>query len=140
MPSARPLYGYTDIASSATDDDLFSTIATITATIINTGNATGAEVVQLYVSLPSDMSDIPPTPKRQLRAFAKTKSLSPGESEVVSLELRRKDVSYWDVARQAFVVPTLSGEKNSEYAVGIGIGITVGASSRDARLTGMLVL
>ena len=57
---------------------------------------------------------------------------------MVSLELRRKDVSYWDVARQAFVVPTLSGEKNSEYAV--GIGITVGASSRDARLTGMLVL
>ena len=78
--------------------------------------------MQLYVSLPSNL---PPTPRRQLRGFAKTKPLKPGASEKVSIEVRRKDISYWDVGKQEFVLP--GGEK---------IGIMIGASSRNVKLEG----
>ena len=133
---STPSYGYADTTDPA-PADLFDTVATVTATVTNTGTVTGAEVVQLYVTLPS-LDSVPSTPKRQLRAFAKTKPLAPGESEVVSLGLRRKDVSYWDVARQEFVVPASPGGEGTEVA--IGIGIMVGASSRDERLRDVLVL
>lgn len=97
-------------------------MATVTATITNSGAVAGAEVAQLYVSLPT-----PNTPVRQLRGFAKLK-LGVGESKVAEFKLRRRDLSYWDVGRQAWVVP--EGK----------IGVVVGASSRDARLNGEIVV
>jgi beta-glucosidase len=53
--------------------------------------------------------DFPPW---QLRGFKKV-FLKPGESKTVTFELRRKDVSYWDVGRQEWVVV------NGEIAVRI---------------------
>jgi beta-glucosidase len=84
----------------------------------------GAEVAQLYVTLPSSVSGLPP---KQLRGFAKLK-LEAGKSGVVSFKLRRRDLSFWDVGRQGWVVPT--GE----------VQVAVGASSRDLRLTGAITV
>ncbi|KAK4220888.1 beta-glucosidase cel3A [Podospora fimiseda] len=100
--------------------DLWEDVATITAVVKNTGGVQGAEVPQLYITLPSSA---PSTPPKQLRGFAKLK-LAPGASGTAIFNLRRKDLSYWDTARQNWVVP--SGE----------FGVSVGASSRDIRLTG----
>ncbi|KAJ9657040.1 hypothetical protein H2201_008317 [Coniosporium apollinis] len=93
--------------------DLFDVVATISATITNSGRAEGAEVAQL--------------PPRQLRGFQKLR-LRPGQSKTARFELRRRDISYWDVGMQKWVVP--KGH----------FGVVVGASSRDARLNGTIVV
>ncbi|KAK4098148.1 glycoside hydrolase family 3 protein [Parathielavia hyrcaniae] len=102
--------------------DLWDTVATVTATITNTGAVAGAEVAQLYLTLPASA---PAAPPKQLRGFAKLK-LEPGASGTATFKLRRRDLSYWDVGRQQWVVPAGT------------FGVRVGASSRDIRLTGSL--
>lgn len=44
--------------------DLWDTVTTVTATIHNTGSASGAEVAQLYIGIPAN-------PIKQLRGFEK---------------------------------------------------------------------
>ncbi|KAK3896589.1 beta-glucosidase cel3A [Staphylotrichum tortipilum] len=102
--------------------DLWETVATVTAVVTNSGGVEGAEVAQLYLTLPSAAPSAPP---KQLRGFAKLK-LAPGASGTATFNLRRRDLSYWDTARQQWVVP--QGR----------FGVSVGASSRDVRLTGSL--
>lgn len=99
---------------------LYDTVATVTAKIANNGTVTGAEVAQLYLGLPSSA---PASPPKQLRGFQKV-SLAAGASSTVTFDIRRKDLSYWDVGSQAWKVP--AGTFN----------VFVGASSRDIRLTG----
>lgn len=127
-------YEYSDITvdSSATSgpatgtrkpggrEDLFETVATVTATITNSGEVDGAEIAQLYVSYPESA---PETPPRQLRGFQKLK-LAAGASDTATFNIRRRDISYWDVGAQEWIVP--AGE----------FKISVGASSRDLKLDG----
>lgn len=99
---------------------LWETLFTPSVTVSNTGNVTGATVVQLYISLPQDA--VPSgTPIRVLRGFEKV-SLQPGQNSTVSFPLMRRDVSYWDVISQVWVIPR--GQ----------IGVSVGFSSRDLPL------
>lgn len=104
--------------------DLFQEVATVTATITNSGSVAGAEVPQLYLTLPSGA---PAAPPKQLRGFTKL-SLQPGASGTATFNLRRRDLSYWDVSSQNWIVPKGN------------FGISVGASSRDARLNGSIVI
>lgn len=98
--------------------DLFDEVATVTATVTNSGAVDGAEVAQLYLSLPASAPDAPP---KQLRGFDKLK-LKAGASGTVTFNLRKKDLSYWDSKLQNWVVPSGSH------------AVAVGASSRDLRL------
>lgn len=98
---------------------LWETLYTATVVLTNTGPVAGAEVPQLYVSLPAT---VPGTPPRQLRGFEKV-YLEAGANSTVSFALARRDLSYWDTALQEWVIPT--GE----------FGISVGFSSRDIKLT-----
>ncbi|KAL5045586.1 putative beta-glucosidase L [Aspergillus fruticulosus] len=100
--------------------DLFTPIGTVTAYVANTGDAAGAEVAQLYIGYPDSA---PSTPPKQLRGFDKL-HLVPGQSGLATFELTRRDISYWDVGLQKWVVP--SGT----------FRVFVGASSRDVRLSG----
>lgn len=104
--------------------DLFETVATVTAKIANSGGVAGAEVAQLYLGLPSSA---PASPPQQLRSFAKLK-LAAGASGTATFNLRRRDLSYWDTARQEWVVPS------GTFAVGVG------SSSRDIRLKGEITV
>jgi beta-glucosidase len=80
----------------------------ITVKVTNTGTTrTGKSVAQAYLQFPSGIAY--DTPVVQLRDFAKTKSLAPGESTTLTLELTRKDLSVWDVVSQNWVVPSLTG-------------------------------
>lgn len=101
---------------------LYDVVATVTATITNNGSVTGAEVPQLYIGLPSTA---PASPPKQLRGFNKI-SLAASASSTVTFKLRRKDLSYWDAASQAWILP--AGTFN----------VYVGASSRDIRLSGTI--
>lgn len=103
-------------------ESLWETLATVTATVTNTGNYSGAEVVQLYVGIP--YAD---TPAKQLRGFAKV-PLEVGASEEVTFALMRRDLSVWDVESQGWVLP------RGTYQV------YVAASVEDVKLTGSLVV
>ncbi|KAK7999083.1 glycoside hydrolase family 3 protein [Apiospora marii] len=104
--------------------DLWDVVATVSATVTNTGEVEGAEVAQLYVGIPGDKND---TPVRQLRGFAKP-TLAPGESATVEFPLNRRDLSTWDVVAQNWKL------QKGEYA------IHVGSSSRSLPLTTTLTL
>lgn len=66
-------------------------------------------------------------PPSVLKGFTNTE-VSPGDKKTVSITLTRYDLSIWDVVKQGWRKPR--GQ----------IGITVGASSRDARLNGYLFI
>lgn len=107
--------------------DLYTIAAKIQAPVVNMGYIPGDAVVQLYISFPPDIRDghgaLVDMPVRVLRGFVK---LSLGTSKQTKkkraeFELTRKDLSYWDVARQNWVMP------EGEFIACLGF------SSRDLR-------
>lgn len=65
----------------------------ITVQVTNTGKREGKEVVQAYYSAPQGLLK---KPCRELAAFAKTRSLMPGESQTVTLEFKKNDMASYD--------------------------------------------
>jgi beta-glucosidase len=117
--------------------DLYTTVLSVTAAVTNTGPVDGSTVVQLYISLPQGYKDHETGepvdfPIRVLRGFekihieAQNQEHGKGDNRaLITFDVTRRDVSYWDAKRQNWVMPT-SGE----------IGISVGFSSRDLPLQG----
>jgi len=68
--------------------------------VTNTGSVTGREVVQLYVTAPAGSLD---KPERELKAFAKTGKLAPGESQTVEMTFTTYDLASFDESASAFV-------------------------------------
>lgn len=95
-----------------------SWVATIKVT--NTGNVSGKEVVQLYISAPQT-SII--KPNAELKAFGKTKELKPGESEIIELQFTDYDIASFDEANSQWL--TSKGKYN----------ISFGSSSRNIKQT-----
>jgi beta-glucosidase len=104
---------------------LWGELVSVSVTLANTGDVAGAEVPQLYLSLPHSAPE--GTPPKQLRGFEKV-FLEPGASESVSFSLARRDLSFWDVVAQEWVIP--QGE----------FGVSVGFSSRDLKVVGSVTL
>ncbi|RMJ21568.1 hypothetical protein PHISP_07565 [Aspergillus sp. HF37] len=113
---------------------LYETVADVRVNVTNTGRRSGYEVVQMYVSFPAAtterhglglaVSEVE-FPERVLRNFTKV-HLQPGESREVQMGLSRKDLSYWSVWRQNWVMA------EGKYRV------WVGRSSRRLDLVGEL--
>jgi beta-glucosidase len=89
--------------------------------ITNTGNRPGAEVVQLYLGMPSTTAV--PQPPKQLKGFQKV-SLNQSKHSHVHLVLDARSLSYWDVKSHGWVVAP------GAYQV------MLGSSSRDIRAQG----
>lgn len=115
--------------------DLWTVYARVDTEISNTGNLAGQEVVQLYLSYenigtgvdtPGSEHQSANFPVRVLRGFHKV-HLGVGETRSVSFDLTRRDLSYWDVHLQNWVMPVEGS-----------FTINIGASSRDLRLKGSL--
>ncbi len=83
----------------------------ITTTVTNTGNMPGKEVVQLYLGAPAKNLD---KPAAELKGFAKTVMLRPGQSQVISFELDAKDLASYDEQKAAWVA------EQGTYLVNIG--------------------
>ena len=66
----------------------------VQCTVTNTGSVAGKEVVQVYVSAPKNKQM--EKPLKELKAFAKTRLLQPGESETVRMAIPRRDLASWD--------------------------------------------
>jgi len=107
--------------------ELWTELICVSTKVKNTGPVAGATVVQLYLSLPKDASIPAGTPVRVLRGFEKV-FLKAGEERKVELLLTRRDLSYWDVISQRWVLP--SGFFN----------VQVGFSSRDLPVKGLVKL
>ncbi|KAM0160417.1 hypothetical protein ACHAPG_003079 [Botrytis cinerea] len=108
--------------------DLWTVYATVSVDLKNTGSVTGKEVAQLYLEYDKIRGEAANVdfPVRVLRGFEKVE-LKKDETTTVKFDLTRRDLSYWDVVKQNWVMPTEGS-----------FTIRVGASSRDLRLTGSL--
>lgn len=109
-------FNYSDLILSGTT---FSSDLKCSVKITNTGKVAGKEVVQLYISAPQTEIE---KPIRELKSFAKTKELKPGESQIVSFNIDGNSLaSFWS-GISSWVVD------KGEYEVQIG------ASSTDIKL------
>lgn len=83
--------------------DLWEPILRVSTTVTNTGSKKGATVPQFYVSMPQE-STPEGTPVQVLRGFEKI-ILKAGESQGVTFEILRRDVSYWSTSSQTWLIP-----------------------------------
>lgn len=91
----------------------------VNITVRNTGNMTGKETVQVYVSAPKNKQI--EKPAKELKAFAKTRQLKPGEAQDLRIEIDIDDLAFWN-------------EGSHEWQTDSGTyTILLGASSSDIR-------
>lgn len=89
----------------------------VSATVTNTGDRAGAEVVQLYIA---DKESTLPRPLKELKGFEKVQ-LAPGESKTVTFPVTVEALRYYDDTQGAWVA-----EKGAFEAL-------IGASSADIK-------
>lgn len=108
-------YGNVILSSTVFSDKIAASI-----TITNTGTLTGKDVVELYLSAPKGKID---KPSEELKGFAKTTALRPGESQTISFTLTPKDLASYNTDIFSWVADT------GKYT------IKIGASSLDIKQT-----
>lgn len=96
------------------------TTYTVTCDITNKGSNPGKEAVQLYVAAPASKLV---KPAKELRAFAKTDLLQPGQTQHMTFTFTAQDLASFDKDASAWIT-----EKATTYKA------MVGASSQDIRL------
>jgi beta-glucosidase len=111
---------YTDFAYSDLILNLENDTINIKVTIKNIGNNTGKEVVQVYTSKPDTEIH---RPVKELKTFAKTRGLSPGDATNVTLQVPVNELRYWS-------------EESAKWILEEGVYvIQVSASSRDIKFS-----
>ena len=112
---------YTTFAfSNAKVRNLKNETIEVTVTVRNTGKVSGKEVAQVYVTAPKGSIE---KPVHELKAFAKTRELKPGEQQVLTMQIPVRMLASFD-------------EQNSQWLADGGLyEFHVGASSRDIRCT-----
>ncbi len=68
---------------------------TVSVTVKNTGSVSGKEVAQVYVTAPKGNIE---KPAQELKTFAKTRELQPGESQTLTMHIERRDLASFDEA------------------------------------------
>ncbi|MBR5257170.1 MAG: glycoside hydrolase family 3 C-terminal domain-containing protein [Bacteroidales bacterium] len=71
-------------------------------TVTNRGKVAGKEVVEVYVHAPEGGLE---KPERELKAFAKTKLLAPGESQTVTVKVDNYGIASFNEATSAWEAP-----------------------------------
>jgi beta-glucosidase len=94
---------------------------TATITVKNTGSAAGKEAVQLYVAAPAGGLE---KPAFELKGFAKTKTLAPGEAQTLTITVDKYTLASFNEATSAW-----------ETAAGT-YKVMFGANAMDIRGTG----
>jgi beta-glucosidase len=98
---------------------------TVTVEVKNNGITAGKEVAELYLTAPSVKLD---KPALELKGFAKTKLLQPGESQTLTFIIDSHNLSSFDTSTSSWIAE--AGTYN----------IKIGASSRDIRLNASFTL
>lgn len=115
-------FAYSNLALSS---ETFAGSLTVSVDVRNAGQRPGREVVQVYLGAPTEKLS---KPREELVAFAKTKVLSPGDTQTLTFELNPRDLASFDTASSSWVAET------GRYTV------KVGASSKDIRQTASFIL
>ncbi|MBO4525056.1 MAG: glycoside hydrolase family 3 C-terminal domain-containing protein [Bacteroidales bacterium] len=87
-------FAYSKPAVKATADGFEASV-----TVTNTGSVAGREAVELYVSAPAGGLE---KPERELKAFAKTRLLAPGENQVVTMKVSAYEMASFNEATSAW--------------------------------------
>ncbi len=103
----------------------FTGSVTVKVSVKNTGKVAGKEVVQLYLSAPAQNID---KPEQELKAFAKTGLLAPGQSQFLVFTLKASDLASFYTDKAAWIADA------GEYKV------KVGSSSRSIEGTASFTL
>ncbi len=98
--------------------------------ITNTGNVKGKEVIQAYSSAPQGLLG---KPSRELKTFAKTALLAPGESEVFKLNIPLSSLSSYDDSG-------ITGYKSCYVLEAGTYEIYIGSDVRSACLAGSITI
>ena len=102
---------YTSFALSETTITADETRVTLSALVKNTGKHPGKEVVQVYVSAPDGKLE---KPFQELRGFAKTSMLKPGEEETVTVSFETSDLASYDESTSAWIL------EKGDYVLRVG--------------------
>ncbi|MCH5234223.1 MAG: glycoside hydrolase family 3 protein [Muribaculaceae bacterium] len=113
--------GYTDFELAQPSVTYADQVYTLKVPVKNIGSVDGKEVVQVYFSDPDSQERNKPV--KELKGFQKTKSLQPGETEILSIEIPLSSLASFDEAASAWILP--EGDYN----------FLIGNSSRDINHT-----
>lgn len=72
----------------------------VRVTVTNSGSRAGKDVVELYLHAPATTLD---KPVHELKAYAKTRMLAPGQSQTLTLVLHPRDLASYDPVKQDWV-------------------------------------
>ncbi|MBE6791071.1 MAG: beta-glucosidase [Ruminococcaceae bacterium] len=84
---------YTDFSITGTDFSVGTDSVNISVTVKNTGSVSGKKAVGIYISAINTEIAVP---AKELKAFGKTKKLSPGEEQTLNFSLSFYDISSYD--------------------------------------------
>ncbi len=116
---------YTTFAFSKPKATAKGDVINVQVTVKNTGSVSGKEVAQVYVTAPQGKLE---KPAHELKAFAKTRELKPGESQTLNMQIQMRDLASFDEAQSQWLAE--AGTYNFH----------IGSSSRDLQLSTMLKL
>ena len=95
----------------------------VSVSVKNTGKVSGKEVAQVYVAAPKGKLE---KPAQELKAFAKTRDLKPGESQTLTMTIPVRDLASFD-------------EAGSQWLTEAGTyTFNIGANSRDIAVSAQL--
>lgn len=105
---------YTSFAYSEPSVKRSGNTYTASIKVTNTGSVAGREVIQLYVTAPAGALD---KPERELKAFAKTGKLAPGEAQTIEMTFTTYDLASFDESVSAFVAD--KGTYNARFCTDV---------------------
>ena len=73
---------------------------TVSVSVKNTGKVAGKEVAQVYVAAPNGSIE---KPEKELKAFAKTNLLQPGETQTLQMTIAQRDLASFDEANSRWI-------------------------------------
>jgi len=89
-----------EISSARVSNGIFIDSVQVEAIVKNTGKTAGKQVVQLYISAPEGTLE---KPVIELKGFAKTQLLQPGEQTRISLTLNARALASYDPKKAAWI-------------------------------------
>lgn len=114
-----------DYSNLKLSSDKFSKPIIVTVDVRNTGKVAGKEVAELYLGTPAMSLD---KPESELKGFAKTKLLQPGEVQTLTFNIDNRSLASFDPVTSSWIADA------GKYSVKIG------ASSKDIRQTASFTL